>query len=214
MASIRAHRESNTLVIMKNSSYARPITHRINLILGMNARCMEQVMIDGDLELGKNAQVTGSVRAKNVILGPGSMVYGDVVADGDLKALDNARVIGSVKVAGGAFIRPGVHFGSLEVTGMIEIQGKPPSKHIVGKMVVNDDMDYPEASKKMGAEAIKKAEPKKDHIIMPPKASAKAEPEKGKGQTAKKKAPAQKKGQKKPAGEEKPAKKGFLGLFK
>jgi len=214
MASIRAHRESNTLVIMKNSSYARPITHRINLIMGMNARCMEQVMIDGDLELGKNAQVTGSVRAKNVILGPGSMVYGDVVADGDLKALDNARVIGSVKVAGGAFIRPGVHFGSLEVTGMIEIQGKPPSKHIVGKMVVNDDMDYPDAAKHAGAEALKAPEPKKEHVIMPPKASVKAEPQKGKGQAAKKTATAQKKGQKKPAEEEKPAKKGFLGLFK
>ena len=213
MASIRAHRESNTLIIMKNSSYARPITHRINLIMGLNARCMEQVMIDGDLELGKNAQVTGSVRAKNVILGPGSMVYGDVVADGDLKALDNAAVIGGVKVSGGAFIRPGVRFGSLEAAGMIEIQGKPPSRHIAGKIVVNDDMDYPEATKKVGAEAIKKAEPKKEHVIQPPKSPVKAAPEKAaKGQPTKK--AAEKKGQKKPAAEEKPEKKGFLGLFK
>jgi len=114
MASIRAHRDSNTLIIMKNSSYARPITHKINLILGMNARCMEQVAIDGDLELGKNAQVTGSVRARNVILGPGSVVYGDVTVYGDLKALDNASVTGQVAVQGGAFVRPGVRFGSLE----------------------------------------------------------------------------------------------------
>jgi carbonic anhydrase/acetyltransferase-like protein (isoleucine patch superfamily) len=212
MASIRAHKDSNTLIIMKNSSYARPITHRINLILGMNARCMEQVAIDGDLELGKNAQVTGSVRARNVILGPGSTVYGDVTVYGDLKALDNASVIGHVAVQGGAFIRPGVRFGSLDVGGLIEIQGRPPSKHIQGKMVVNDDMDYPEL-KKMGAEAIKKAEPEKGHVIQPPKVPVKAEPEKTKPAKGKQ-AQAQKKGKKKAPEEEKPKKKGFFGLFK
>lgn len=216
MASIRAHKDSNTLIIMKNSSYARPITHRINLILGMNARCMEQVAIDGDLELGKNAQVTGSVRARNVILGPGSVVYGDVTAYGDLKALDNASVIGHVAVQGGAFVRPGVRFGSLDVGGLIEIQGRPPSKHIQGKMVVNDDMDYPEL-KKMGAEAIKKAEPGKGHMVRPPKSPVKTEPEKAadKPKPSKgKQTQAQKKGKKKAPEEEKPKKKGFFGLFK
>lgn len=204
MASIRAHKDSNTLIIMKNSSYARPITHRINLILGMNARCMEQVAIDGDLELGKNAQVTGSVRARNVILGPGSTVYGDVTAYGDLKALDNASVIGHVAVQGGAFIRPGVRFGSLDVGGLIEIQGRPPSKHIQGKMVVNDDMDYPEL-KKMGAEAIRSSEPEKGHVAQPPKSPVKAEPEKPQPD---------KKGKKKAPEEKKPKKKGFFGLLK
>ncbi|AFC99021.1 Protein of unknown function, DUF583 [Methanocella conradii HZ254] len=139
MASIRAHRESNTLIIMKNSSYARPITHRVNLIMGINARCMERVAIDGNLELGKNAQVTGNVRARDVILGPGSIIYGDLFVDGDLKALDNARVMGHVKVAGAAFIRPGARFGSLDAGGLIEIQGKPPSKHIKGKIVITED---------------------------------------------------------------------------
>lgn len=217
MASIRAHRDSNTLIIMKNSSYARPITHRINLIMGMNARCMEQVTIDGDLELGKNAQVTGSVRARNVILGPGSIVYGDVTAYGDLKALDNASVIGQVKATGGAFIRPGVRFGSLDVGGLIEIQGKPPSKHIQGKMVVNDDMDYPEL-KKSGAEALKSPEPKKEPVILPPKTPVKVEPPKAdpaKNRPSKRTATtSQKKVPKKGAKKEKPKKKGFFGLFK
>lgn len=212
MASIRAHKDSNTLIIMKNSSYARPITHKINLILGMNARCMEQVAIDGDLELGKNAQVTGSVRARNVILGPGSVVYGDVTAYGDLKALDNASVIGHVAVQGGAFVRPGVRFGSLDVGGLIEIQGRPPSKHIQGKMVVNDDMDYPEV-RKGGAGAIKRAEPEKGHVVQPPKSPVKAEPEKAKPAKGKQ-AQTQKKGKKKVPEEEKPKKKGFFGLFK
>jgi len=217
MASIRAHRDSNTLIIMKNSSYARPITHRINLILGMNSRCMEQVTIDGDLVLGKNAQVTGSVRANNVILGPGSIVYGDVTADGDLKALDNASVIGHVKALGGAFIRPGVRFGSLDAGGLIEIQGSPPSKHIQGKMVVNDDMDYPEL-KKVGAEVLRKPEPNKEPVILPPKTPIKVEPKKAqaaKDLSSKSTATAShKKAPKKGAKEEKPEKKGFFGLFK
>jgi cytoskeletal protein CcmA (bactofilin family) len=212
MASIRAHKDSNTLIIMKNSSYARPITHRINLIMGINARCMEQVAIDGDLELGKNGQITGSVRAKNVILGPGSIIYGDLSVEGDLTALDSARVIGQVQVVGGSFIRPGVRFGSLEAGGLIEIQGKPPSKHIKGKIVVNDDMDYPEAVKKGGAESLKRSEPKEKHVIQPPKSPVKAAPEKA--QPKKDKQPQTKKGQKGKKEEEKPKSKGFFGFLK
>jgi hypothetical protein len=154
MASIRAHRESKTLIIMKNSSYAKPITHRVNLIMGINARCMERVDIDGNLELGKSARVTGNVRAKDVILGPGSIIYGDLFVEGDLKALDNARVTGSVKVTGGAFIRPGARFGSLDAGGLIELQGRPPSKHIRGRIIVADEA----GEDKKGA----KASPKKD----------------------------------------------------
>lgn len=205
MASIRAHRDSNTLIIAKNSSYARPIVSQVNLILGMNARCMERVAVDGDLVLGKKARVTGSVKARNVILGPGSIVYGDVVAVGDLKALDNACVVGNVRVAGGAFIRPGVRFGALETGGLIEIQGRPPSKHVQGKMVVNDDMDYPEASKKMGAEALK-AGAEKGHVAQPAKVPAREEPEKVKPEPP---AP-----EKKAAEPKKPKKKkGFLGFM-
>jgi UDP-3-O-[3-hydroxymyristoyl] glucosamine N-acyltransferase len=189
MASIRAHRESNTLIITKNSSYTRPIAHRVNLILGINARCMEQVAIDGSLELGKNAQITGNVWAKKAILGPGSIIYGDLTVDGDLTALDKAKVVGHVLVVGGAFIRPGVRFGSLDVGGLIEIQGKPPSQHIKGKMVVNDDMDYPEAPKKSESEAFKK--PKEKQAVPPkappPKASAPKKAAKGKQPPAQKK---------------------------
>ncbi len=156
MASIRAHRESNTFIITKNSSYTRPIASRVNLILGINAMCMEQVAIEGSLELGKKAQITGNVWAKKAILGPGSAIFGDLTVDGDLTALDNAKVTGHVLVTGSAFIRPGVRFGSLDAGGLIEIQGKPPSKYVKGKMVVNDDMDYPEAPKKGEAEVLKK----------------------------------------------------------
>jgi hypothetical protein len=176
MASIRAHRESNTLIIMKNSSYTRPIAHRVNLIMGINARCMEQVAIEGSLELGKKAQITGNVWTKKAILGPGSIIYGDLTVDGDLTALDNAKVTGHVLVVGGAFIRPGVRFGSLDAGGLIEIQGKPPSKHIKGKMVVNDDLDYPEARKK-GGDVLRKPEPKKAPA---PKTKGKQPEKKGK----------------------------------
>ncbi len=212
MASIRAHRDSNTLIIMKNSSYTRPITHRINLILGINARCMEQVMIDGNLELGKNAQVTGSVRAKDVILGPGSIIYGDLVVEGNLMTLDNARVIGHVLVMGAAFIRPHAIFGSLEVGGLIEIQGKPPSKRIKGKMVINDDVDYPEpVHHKDGSAAFKRPEPKEKHVIHPPRASA-LPPAPTKGQAPNGKQPPSKKKPQK--AEEKPKGKGLFGFLK
>jgi hypothetical protein len=210
MASIRAHRESNTLIITKNSSYTRPIAHRVNLIIGINARCMEQVAIDGRLELGKNAQITGNVWAKKAVLGPGSVIYGDLTVDGDLTALDNAKVTGHVLVVGGAFIRPGVRFGSLDSGGLIEIQGKPPSKYIKGKMVVNDDVDYPEAPKKGEAEALKKPAVKQ---AAPSKAPAPKAP------APKKAAVRRPAGQKKPpkkAAEKKPKSKGkgFFGLLK
>jgi len=77
-------------------------------------------------------------------------------------------------------------------------------------MVVNDDMDYPEV-RKGGAEAIKRAEPGKGHVVQPPESPVKAEP--GKAKPAKGKQ-ARKKGKKKAPEEEKPEKKGFFGLFK
>ncbi len=214
MASIRAHRGSNTLIITKNSSYTKPIAHKVNLILGINARCMERVAIDGSLEMGKSAQITGNVRANKAILGPGSIIYGDLTVDGDLVALDNARVTGHVLVAGAAFIRPGARFGSLDAGGLIELQGKPPSKHIKGKMVVNDDMDYPEARKKGGAEAFKKPGGKAAPQKAPPaKAPAAKSPAPNKAAMKGKPQPGQKKPAKKGA-EEKPKRKGFFGLFK
>ena len=231
MASIRAHLDSKTLIIMKNSSYTRPITHRINLILGMNSRCMERVMVDGNLEMGKKAEVTGGVMANNVVLGPGAIIYGDLTVAGDLTALDNAKVIGHVQVGGAAFIRPGVMFGSLEAGGLIEIQGKPPSKHIKGKMVVNDEMDYKEPAQQKGEhDAFKRPKPDEQRVVQPPKAPAPVMvpvPEKGKapakgmipkGKDTKGKpaAAVQKKPQnkaKKPA-EEKPKSKGLFGFLK
>jgi hypothetical protein len=206
MASIRAHLGSRTLIITKNSTYARPINHHISLILGINARCLERVMIDGDLELGKKAEITGSVKAKNVILGPGSVIYGDLMVEGDLMALDNAKVTGHVMVMGAAFIRPGVMFGSLDAGGLIELQGNPPSKHIKGKMVVNDGTDYREPSQQKNEhEVFKKPKPEEDRVVLPPKAPV-IQPAKGK-------APAKGKPQKK-AEDEKPKRKGLFGLFK
>jgi len=202
MASIRAHRESNTLIITKNSSYTRPIAHRVNLILGINARCMERVAIDGCLELGKNAQITGDVRAKKAILGPGSIIYGDLMVDGDLVALDNYKVPGQVLAAGAAFIRPGARFGSLEAGGLIEIQGRPPSKHIKGKVVVNDEADYPEAAKKAEADALKKPEKKAGKKQAAPPKPAKAKQQPGKKKPSKKLA------------DKKPKDKGFFGFLK
>ena len=225
MASIRAHVDSRTLIIMKNSSYTRPITHHISLIVGMNARCMERILIDGDFALGKKAEVTGSVNAFNVILGPGSVIYGDLTVNGDLKALDNAKVVGHVTVAGGAFIRPGVMFGSLEASGLIEIQGKPPSKHIKGKMVVNDNVDYREPTlHKDEHDVFKKPAPREEPKILPPKSPI-IEPDPAKSKPkASPKGPAPKvnpkAAQKKPQGknkgteEEKPKRKGLFGLFK
>jgi predicted acyltransferase (DUF342 family) len=161
MASIKAHKDSNTLIIMKNSNYTRPITHRINLIAGLNARCMEQVAIEGNLELGKAARIMGDAMANNVILGPGSVIMGDLTVGGDLLALDNARVTGHVYCVGGAMIRPGVAFGSLDVGGLIELQGKAPCRHVRGKVVVNEASDLKPA-KKAGKPSKKEAElPKK-----------------------------------------------------
>jgi len=225
MASIRAHAGSRTLIIMKNSSYTRPITHRINLIMGINTRCMERIMIDGDLELGKKAEVTGSVIANNAIIGPGSVIYGDLTVQGDLKALDNAKVIGHVTVAGGAFIRPGVMFGSLEASGLIEIQGKPPSKHIKGKMVVNDAVDYKEPTlHKEEHEVFKKQAPQEEPKILPPRspivepAPVKAKPQissKGPSPKANPKTSQKKlQGKKKEPEQEKPKSKGLFGIFK
>ncbi|HTX43790.1 MAG TPA: hypothetical protein VMC61_03615, partial [Methanocella sp.] len=131
---------------------------------------------------------------------------------------DNSKVIGHVVVLGAAFIRPGVMFGSLDVGGLIEIQGKPPSKHIKGKMVVNDDMDYPEAPKKSEAEALRKpAEKQAPPVKAPappqktptPKAPSRKAPDKKAAKGKQQPAPKKKK-----ASGEKPKDKGFFGLLK
>ena len=134
--SIKAHKGSNTLIIARNANYAKPINYRVNLIAGPNARIMERVRIDGDLELGKGAHIAGDVRARNVVLGPWSVVNGNLTADGDLLALDHCRVTGAVKCGGSATIRPGAAFGSLEATGLVEYYGKKPARVVTGKDVV------------------------------------------------------------------------------
>lgn len=172
MASIKAHKDSNTLIISKNSNYTRPITHRINLIAGMNARCMEKVSIEGNLQLGKAARIMGDTKAENVILGAGSVIMGDLTVRGDLLALDKARVTGRVSCVGGAVIRPGVEFGSLDVGGLIELQGNAPCKHVRGKVVIHED------EQKLAIKAEKDPEKIKMHAKKeePRKSSPKAHP--------------------------------------
>lgn len=138
-APIRAHSETNTLIISKYSNYAKPINHRINLIVGMGARCMGGIYIKGNLELGKKAMVTGDVKAKNVVLGPQSIIKGDLDVVGDLYALDNSIVTGRVTCGGSAIIRPGVAFKSLDASGLVEVYGKLPSRDTRGKMIVNKE---------------------------------------------------------------------------
>lgn len=134
-SSIRAHRESNTLIIRKNSNYTRPISYRANLIAGMNSRFLERVSLDGDLVLGKGAQTMGDVKANNVILGPWTVIRGNLTVKGDLLALDHSRVLGKVTVSGSAVIRPDVAFKSLDTKGLVEYYGKKPAKKTKGKMV-------------------------------------------------------------------------------
>lgn len=134
-SSIKAHSESNTLIIRKNSNYTRPINYRVNLIAGMNSRFLEKIVIEGDLELGKGVQVMGDVSARNVILGPWSVIRGKLRVHGDLLALDNSKVLGPVRCDGSAVIRPGVAFKSLDAVGLVECYGKRPAKKTKGKMV-------------------------------------------------------------------------------
>lgn len=134
-SSIRAHVESNTLIIGKNSNYIRPINYRANLIAGMNSRLLERVSIDGDLVLSKGAQAMGDVKANNVILGPWTVIRGNLTVKGDLLALDHSRVLGKVTCKGSAVIRPDVAFASLEATGLVEYYGKKPARKTKGKIV-------------------------------------------------------------------------------
>jgi hypothetical protein len=178
MASIKAHKDSNTLIITKNSNYTKPITHRINLIAGMNSRCMEKVSIDGNLQLGKAARIMGDTKANNVILGAGSVIMGDLTVEGDLLALDNAKVTGKVSCVGGAVIRPGVGFGSLQAGGLIELQGNAPCKRVSGKVVIHDAVHKPPIKKQEEDKPRKEAKPPSKKEVprksQPPKARSSA----------------------------------------
>ena len=136
---IRAHKESNTLIITKNSNYTKPVNYKASLIAGMNSRFLEQVSISGDLVLSKGAQIMGDVKAKNVILGPWTMIRGNLAVKGDLLALDHCKVMGKVACEGSAVIRPYVVFQSLDAKGMIEYYGKKPAKHTKGRMVTKKE---------------------------------------------------------------------------
>ena len=128
--SIKAHKGSNTLIIAKNTNYAKPINYRVNLIAGTNARIMEKILIDGDLELGKGAQVDGQCQGKE--RHPGPLVRHPRQPDlppATWSRWTTASVIGTVKCGGSAMIRPGVAFGSLEATGLVEVYGKKPAKN-------------------------------------------------------------------------------------
>ncbi|HMK45838.1 MAG TPA: polymer-forming cytoskeletal protein [Methanocella sp.] len=138
-SSIMAHKESNTLIIRKNTNYTKPVNLKANLMAGMNSRFMESITVDGDLVLGKGAQIMGDAKAKNVVLGPWAVIRGNLTVSGELLALDNSKVLGNVKCYGSVITRPGVVFRSLDATGLVEYYGKKPAGKIRSKMITKKD---------------------------------------------------------------------------
>jgi cytoskeletal protein CcmA (bactofilin family) len=72
-----------------------------------------EVECDGELLVGKDAQVLANIRTRNIVVA--GLVRGNVIASGRLKITSSGRLEGDAKVGSLIVQEGGVHYGALHV---------------------------------------------------------------------------------------------------
>lgn len=137
MTSILRHKPSNTLIIRRGGFVDKPAYFDGNLIAGPGANFWGPLRVSGNLAMGKNVTVDGSILAGEAVVGPECRVNGSLNVKGDLTILDGAHIQGGVSCEGNLLLRPGVATPSAYADGVIEVMGSLEAGEVrAGKKVI------------------------------------------------------------------------------
>ncbi|WNY27813.1 hypothetical protein [Methanolapillus ohkumae] len=144
---IRFYPSSNTYVIPKGSFFEDSILIHGNLIAGPGVHFWKNVIVEGNVQLGKGCTLAGNLKAVNVIVGAKSKVGGKITADWNTSVFQNSE-IGSIECLGHLVIMNGCVVGYANAEKTMEILGKADIKKIgrVTKVTVrtNEVLPVPE----------------------------------------------------------------------
>jgi cytoskeletal protein CcmA (bactofilin family) len=99
-----------TLIAERDSIQGRIVMKGNGHLLGA---FQGEVECDGELMVGKDAQVLANIRTRNIVVA--GLVRGNVTAMGRLKIMSSGRLEGDAKVGSLIVQEGGVHYGALHV---------------------------------------------------------------------------------------------------
>ena len=127
---IKRHPESGTLIIKKFSFFENEVILPGNALVGMGCDFWGDLVVKGNLALGKGSKVKGDVIAENATIGADCEIKGNIKVDGNLTLLDRTKVGGLAYSSGNMIVRPMVSARAAECAGDIHVTGKTDIKSI------------------------------------------------------------------------------------
>lgn len=127
---IKYHPVSNTYIIQKKAYFQNSITFEGNLLVGASCNFWQDLIVSGNLELGKNTLVKGNVKADNVLIASSCEIKGDLKVVNDVTLMDKVSIKGAAICGGGMHIRPGCSLNFVKAEKMLELIGKVDIKDI------------------------------------------------------------------------------------
>lgn len=134
-ATIVYHPPTNTY-IMREGYVEGNLLIRGNLLTAPNVHMWGDVVVEGELVLGRGCTIGGMAKAKSAVIGAVCTIRGELVVDEGLLLLDGCEVARDVQCGGDVTIRPGVMARSVCTTGVVEMVGKSQIPHIDAKKLV------------------------------------------------------------------------------
>ena len=127
---IKRHPASKTVIIKKCSFFENDLALPGNAIVGVDSNFWGNLVVQGNLELGKRSMIKGNVIAKNAIIGADCNIAGNIKVTGILKIMDRTSIGGMAYAGDTIMVRPFVSVREAECDGDIEVTGKTNIKSI------------------------------------------------------------------------------------
>ena len=127
---IKRHPESETFIIKKFSFFENEVNLPENAVVGMGCDFWGDLVVKGNLVLGKGSKVKGNVIAENATIGADCEIQGNIKVVGNLTLLDRTKVGGLAYASGNMTVRPMVSARAAECTGDIHVTGRTDIKSI------------------------------------------------------------------------------------
>ncbi len=127
---IKRHPESDTFIIKKLSFFENELILPGNAVVGMSCDFWGNLVVKGNLTLGKGSKVNGDVIAEKATIGADCDIKGNIKVVGNLTLLDRTKIGGLAYAGGNMIIRPMVSARAAECAGDINVTGRTDIKSI------------------------------------------------------------------------------------
>ena len=127
---IKRHPESDTFIIKKCSFFENEVILPGNAVVGMACDFWGDLVVKGNLALGKGSKVKGDVTAEKATISADCDIKGNIKVIGNLTLLDRTKIGGLAYAGGNMIIRPMVSARAAECAGDIHVTGRTDIKSI------------------------------------------------------------------------------------